>query len=688
MYQPTTAKNNTKRDLSAGQKILQIFEELSSYYADDYMDKYTKRQYYYNKQFSKTETIEYGQATNFHPVPINVVRPTIDQMTAILTSDRPTFKVLPINEKDKFGSYVMNDMLFGFAAANKYDSIHRRDVRDCLCTGIAWNRLSVSQTSDQGLFGVSLEKIPFWMVLPDPRVTQADFSDMRKCIVFDYKPLSYLLEVTGLSMDDFRDDCVNIGDTALQALFKDSTIMQNDIFSLDSNPMILCIDYYEQKAVDKYKVETLDYNVRVEYKLPLFLSLVELDTIRANDAKFQNLIDKNIIQIKKEKRNTVFLESYVGMYKQKKVDIQISDIPVTPLVYDFDENVLNIHGEIHYIQSLQDAINKCFKLTLANASFSAVGRLLYQEDAVDPAKVEKWLSGEITALAYTKKNIQDKEKPVEFYHGSNIDTGFYQLYQDLFAKTEYMTGLYSILMGDASKAPDVFSTVSAMEEFGTQRIKNVARSFTDQRARQGKIALQYLQHFASITDVVRYISDTGEKTDMPTFIPEFNDAANIINVLLDLSVVEFDVRNLSQPNFGTTRINKANMMNTFLTQHNVPPSQHTIGTMAKLLDLPELDDVAKDLDIQNQKAQLQQELEKVNKMNQDLEKQLLKSKTNMKVKDAEVALEKILNKIEAETHISTSDLKMYIKQVEKDLDAVVNEQEQKSESEEKPVVDK
>jgi len=31
---------------------------------------------------------------------------------------------------------------------------------------------------------------------------------------------------------------------------------------------------------------------------------------------------------------------------------------------------------------------------------------------------------------------------------------------------------------------------------------------------------------------------------------------------------------------------------------------------------------------------------------------------------------------------------MYIKQVEKDLDAVVNEQEQKSESEEKPVVDK
>lgn len=662
-------------------KNLKAFQELRSYYEPVYLDKYKKLLYYYNKQFSNQQIVDFMEQTDTDPYVINIIRTTVEQETAILTSDRPIFKSIPINKADRFTAAVIDSIIYAIAQNNNYDDMHADDIKEALITGISWNRMYPSEHSSEGFFNIKIERVSFFNVFGDPRLkSKWAAKDQDKLLYYDYVPLDTACKLAGMSKTEYvqavaSDESLSF---AINDLFLDSNVMKYDLFKTEDseNPMVLYIENYERVLEDFYKIESIDKAAQIEFKLPLYLKQNEFVQMIELDDNFAKAVSSKLVTYNKVKRKNVYCQTSYGAYAGRRKNLRIEYIPIVPLINEWGGSFNLTYGEVHYLQAIQDAINKFMKLTVANAMFSSVGRMIYDKETVSPNQVEDFMSGKTTALGYQKKLPNDTSVPVQFFHGRPLETGFFTLYQDLFQKAEYVSGLYSIMMGDGSKAPDVFSTVAALENFGSQRIKNKARYITNQRAFQAKILLQLIQRYASVTDIIRFVTEDGTNVELKTAMPEYAEAGQIIDILYNVSIGDFDVANVSQPNLGTTRASKANLLNTLLTQQKIPPTATTSKMMADLLDLPELEQVGQELDenkqLKNAAQQMQEQLLELTKINKQLETNLLKSKQDIKLKDFEVQLDKFINKVAADLKVSESELKLAVKDVIKELESTSN----------------
>lgn len=612
-------------------------------------------QFFLGKQYSKSD-ISKLRSFGLKPIVVNEVRPLIGQQAAILTSTKPTWKVLPQNGATKDVADIMGKYLVSKWNSDYVDIQYESAVRDCLVTGAGYLFIDVANFLDNSTFDIKIERLNWKYVYPDPNASKFDLSDAEHIFVAKEVGLKYAQVLYGMSESEAKS-AADVQDT--------------------SSARVKIIDSFS-----KYPVERVEYNILVpgkdspipnlQYeKLPPSIFYTSALKNKVEEEKrnwvkeLHELESEGKIELKKLKALNIHRCISVGNYTAYEGVMNIRDYPIILFSDEFTDEYKNLEGETNFLEGIQEATNKFYMLTIHNAMLTGNVRVIGPKDAItDKTAFQKTVNLPGAYIDWTPQpDLPNFGKP-ELIPPGQLSSAFYGLANDLMKKAEYETGVFSPVQGNPQGSPETFSTTASLQSFGTQRISRIARRLEIQLSKAGEVAIQFIQNYTRKNELLQYLDDqpynqNGEPSDTYGTMVEagtLNIETPSIEAVEEIKnsskVGSFALKVMTQPNLGTDRMNKAAFMSNMVMNKTLPPLPSVMKKLFDLMEVPGYMEMVKELAGNSQNSAQVQELVKTVQM---LQKQLVvtQNEATKLMKDKEVlafrnSLDKQLLKIKDE----------------------------------------
>ena len=180
-----------------------------------------------------------------------------------------------------------------------------------------------------------------------------------------------------------------------------------------------------------------------------------------------------------------------------------------------------------------------------NANLASNLRWIYQEGSVPEEEWEKYSSSPGALLKYR----QGFEPPTPVTPAA-INNAFYTITQEGKADVEYISGIYSSMMGNTKEQPETYRGLLANDEYGTRRIKAWMGSIVEPCLEHlGRVFKEIAQKTYTVNKVFRIVqpeagqdSANVEEREVEINIPIYNDYGEAIGRWMDYQTAKFDVR--------------------------------------------------------------------------------------------------------------------------------------------------
>jgi hypothetical protein len=375
----------------------------------------------------------------------------------------------------------------------------------------------------------------------------------------------------------------------------------------------------------------------------------EINRLKEALAKMPNKVTHyNMTTVDKEE---VVIENYRRI-KQKlfKKTIMINDeiidseympylkhYPIVHFSFSHMRSPYKTFGIVHYIRDMVMAINKTTQLIINDMMINGNQKLVtfkgqiqdktqFEEDYAKPGAVL-----EIEQLP----NLPDGGRPLIIQPGTVNQAGTYLL-ERLQYLVEYATGISALQQGHTGSAPDTLGATQSLLSFGSQRVKLYARKMEKPLERLVSNVISYAKMYTPKDQTIRYLAENNK--DEEIFLEDTYE---------DL---DFKVRVEMQKGSPTHRAMAASLLGSVSGQTQNPHVADLLTTeMLKNLDIVEGDEFAEKIDViknlQQQLAQMEQQLKETDGKNKALENQLANSKI---AQQTDLAVEKAKGDIELE----------------------------------------
>lgn len=363
--------------------------------------------------------------------------------------------------------------------------------------------------------------------------------------------------------------------------------------------------------------------------------------------------NKGLIEIREERGIMLAHHTSVGNMGRKTV-FPLKNYTTVPLVYDSRDNAFP-YGRMWYIYSPQRAVNKYFISTLLNMSLLNSTRILAEEDSI--INEDQWIRSSSQPGAILKYRLPSPgfSKAPEIVKPTPFDQTGLLLPKFLVYIMEYVSGMFGIMQGDASKAPDVFSTVASLQAAGGAKIKRRQGDIDVFLSKVGKVQAEMYQNYAPPQGYGSTITKEGKseyrvfnKINLKKDVDENGETrySAAIDPATDLSSGIKDVIYTSQSSAGYETATQALALTTLATQLSTP---ELIPDILRLYNFPGVSDsIAKiearnDLSSRNQ--QLQMALKNVEGKSQMYQNQIFQLVRNLEQVRAKGKADTILNEL-------------------------------------------
>lgn len=643
-------------------KNIEIFRGYESDWAQWRTRAVKHSNFYRGRQYTRRDSKRL-QGMGLRPIAVNIVRPLLEQQNAILTSSRPTWKVVPLQGASKEVAAVAERFLVGKWNSDYVDIQLDQILLDMRKVGIGYMFVDVANFLDNATFDINVERLNWKYVFPDPNFSKFDGSDAEHFLIHKKIGMNYAQVKFGLSEHQLRD-------------------AMGDIIGANAySSQVEVIDRFSKYPVERvgYKVKDDEENyTRVGEDIPSVFYVSRLRKKVEEEKRrwlkdLQELDNQGKIDLTKMKELNIYRCISVGTHTVYEGVMNIRDYPIIPFVNDMSDAANQIDSEVNFVEGIQEALNKFYMLTIHNAmltgnvKFTApkgaiINKTGWQKTWAIPGAVNEWEPQPDLPNAGEPKPVQPGQ----------LSSAFYGLANDLQSKAEYQLSMFSPVRGDSKGSPETFSTTASLQDFGTQRLKRVARRIDVMLAKAGEVALQFIQNYTDQNELLQYIddrpfteggqvnSDYGTVQDAGTLNEyDINEGA-IKKLKNDSRIGKFAVKVLTQPNLGTDRLIKAGFLSNMVMNKAIPATPALMKKIMDLLEVPGYVEIVNELAAGRPNAEavkkLMKQLQMYQRQMQLLQKQNVEMAKKLEVSDYRFQLEKEFAKIKAEIDNTKSDV--------------------------------
>ena len=569
---------------------------------------------------------------------VNKTTPQIELMQYFLTSRNPRWQAVGFDETDSAQSEIHAKLAQYIWKINRGQTIFAQTVRDSLSKGVGYIKIGVDPDLDDGMGEVSVESEDPWNVAVDPHSRDPFFSDASWIMIAkDMTIEKAMYEFPEINKDEFLTIGMNNRDLPMNNYQGDFPVHGREVSdSYDSesymNEFIKYFEFYEKR-----KVPYVNVFLKIEGEIKNFvITEKEFNKIireekKAGTSKFaESIVDE--IRFNKKK---VFKTECIGTkIIAKEIQMPGEYYPIIPLCYrhtgtPFPSSVaMDLVGK-------QEEVNKSHQIMIHHANLSSVPRWLAESGQI--TDIEEFQSNSSVPGKVLEYNPNTEGKPPTNVQPSPLNNAFYTISEKGVRDMEYISGMSSYTMGQGDRSGrETYRGMLAQDDFGTRRVRGFANNSVNE--------------FLGIVGVV--IDD---------FARELYQTEKIFHVANpdDPELIERKVIN------PVTEEGIANFKNKKKTRYNIVfigGSTLLVNRWAELEEMIDLyekgivgkTDVLMKTDLGNKKAimermdeinqamgqiqQLQEEVEKLAKNNEVLERQLVNARISSKVSDANIDL--------------------------------------------------
>jgi hypothetical protein len=611
----------------------------------------------YNQHFTDTEVnelLKFRQA----PIPIGMTAAICDTAEAMFTASDPTPRVIPVPyPEDDERHKIAKAVAYRYDAALKQtwrDSFGSlqfdKVIRDYNNTGLGFHYLVPRM--EFGQFSVDYKHLPWYHVYVDYTSKDILFRDADAILVSFVMSLKQAWKLArtvqpDLSFDDFKKDWwssnfIDVPTDYYQTRYSQHTYIPQEVMrfitrmTMEQQNVHLIVPRDKNSGIENHVVMTLTDEIKQLY----------------NDEKIW-IVDK--------KGDYLTEYTSLGSYGWKKT-YPVKHYNVIPAIYDHRESPFPF-GRVWYIYPIQRALNKFIALSILNASLSNSLKFFAEQGSIlDIEKVQDY--GSIPGVFIQWRRTTADAKPPQAVAPVPLSDAFLQFPKFLIYIMEYVSGISSVMSGDSKNSPDVFSTVAALQSAGGLKITRRLRNLQASMSQLGKVVAEFYKEYAppdgQIVNVEKSkVSSIAYNTlqvkdGKPGYVPE-----------TDLSVGFHNVEFVIEASKGFQAATEAAMLTNLATQLKV---QELVPLILDRLNIADADKVVESIkqrtDMVAKMQQQEQALEKLQKDNEGMQKQIMTQIKDLVYSDAKGKAGRVLERFRKDLEAAGVDIGVLQQQVE------------------------
>ena len=532
-----------------------------------------------------------GQA----PIVVNRIHPAVETAKAMITANRPSFRCSPREDSDKKVANVMSSLLSYMYDISDGRTVIRKVVDDYYVAGLGYIQVYQDPMMDMGKGEVCMHDLDPLDVYVDPNSQHRFFDDAENVIVSRLFTKDQAKKLYPMYKKDIEESISeqdwNAPETGRD--FDGTVHFPEDVGTLDNTNYVRGYERYYKKHVPEYRVfenwsgkeDLLDEQKFSQYmQKPAWIiqgqiitdekqakALVkqleqqeqyrQLQESMATEAKMRQnglgagalVPDPTVREIRKEQ------VTYADLAQQKQIEVvevlstrihqcvvigdkllykrilPIDQYPIVPFI--------NIHtrtpypvSDVRLVKGMQEYINKTRSLIIAHATTSTNTKILVPEGSVDMSDFEqKWAQPGV-AIAYDPTDgapmaVQPSPLPNELYQN------------EMTAKNDidHQLGIYEMMQGNTSAAPQTYKATISLDEFGQRKIKSKLADIEAGLTRVAQVAIPLMQQLYTVKKVFRVVQPNNSLNKYVVNQKLVDDKTGEIKIFNDITVGKYDV---------------------------------------------------------------------------------------------------------------------------------------------------
>lgn len=247
-----------------------------------------------------------------------------------------------------------------------------------------------------------------------------------------------------------------------------------------------------------------------------------------------NLLDQGMITIVPVPMQRVYMGVVIGNKKLYGRLLNCSEYPIIPF--------MNMHtgspyplSDVRLIKDTQRYINKVRSLIIAHASTSTNVKVMVPRGTDTEALKEQWAQpGAIIEVDFAEGQpipVAPLPMPTALYENEAISK----------ADIDHQLGLYESMAGNTQSSPDTYRGIMMLDEFGQRRIK-VKQAVIEQGLQElGRLLIAFIQEFYVAEKQIRILQPNNSLTEYVVNKRLYDDYGQEVGRLNDVSVGKYDV---------------------------------------------------------------------------------------------------------------------------------------------------
>jgi hypothetical protein len=546
------------------------------------------------KQWTREQT-EALKSRGQAAIVVNRIHPAVETAKAMITANRPSFRVAPREDSDKKVANVISSLLTYMYDISDGRSVIRKVVDDYYVSGLGYIQVYQDPMMDMGKGEVCIHDLDPLDVYVDPNSQHRFFDDAENIIVSRLFTKDQAKKLYPMYKKDIEkansDQDWNAPETGRN--FDGTVQFPEDVGTVDNTNYVRGYERYYKKHIPEYRIfenfsgkeDLLDEKKFDEYaqkpawiiegniikdgkqakallnqlqeqeklrqlststnmqnqmqqaglNIEAEVPTVEPRQIRAEQVTFAELIEQGVIEVVKVLSTKVHQCVVIGDKLLYKRVLPIDQYPIVPFI--------NIHtrtpypmGDVRLVKGMQEYINKTRSLIIAHATTSTNTKILVPEGSVDMAEFEqKWAQPGV-AISYDPTDgapmpVQPSPLPNELYQN------------EMTAKNDidHQLGIYEMMQGNTAAAPQTYKATISLDEFGQRKIKSKLADIEAGLTRVAQVAIPLMQQLYTTKKVFRVVQPNNSLNDYTVNQKLVDDKTGEIKIFNDITVGRYDV---------------------------------------------------------------------------------------------------------------------------------------------------
>ena len=544
---------------------------------------------------------ERGQA----PLVVNRIHPAVEAAKALITANKPQFRVSPREDSDNQVAQAMNGLLEYIWQISEGNTMMRRVVDDYYVTGMGAALVYVDPMMDMGKGEVCIHDVDPLDIYIDPN-SRHPFADDAENIIISRlytkdqaKALYPMYEkaIKNASTETHQTDRPVTGrEDNGEMSFPEEPGTQTIVSFGDSDEYIRGYERYYPLMIDYYRVfesfsgdeDLLSEKEYAQYvQQPAWLInenvITEPEQAKAIIQQIEQVYEQEVAQGREEgnlelpEKPIVQQITFQDLIENGSIEVvivptkrikqcvimgdkhlysRVLPIDKYPIVFFMNQHTRTPYpmSDVRMVKGMQEYINKTRSLIIAHATTSTNTKILIPSGSVDMREFEqKWAQ---PGVAIEVDFDQGQPTPVQPTPLPN------ELYSnEMTAKNDidHQLGLYEMTMGNSAVAPHTYKATVSLDEFGQRKMKSKLADIEAGLNRLGQVAIPIMQQLYTTRKVFRLIQPNNSINEYVINKRMYDDKSQEIKVVNDITVGKYDVVVVTGSTLPTNRMAQLEM---------------------------------------------------------------------------------------------------------------------------------